>query len=137
MAQAAKILIVEDDADIAEAMKIILEGGGYIVAWAMDSQEAQEKIKQEQPDLILLDVMMRTPDEGFQFAYQLKNDPQLLNIPILVITSVAQKTGFPFSPKTDGDFLPVEGFIEKPVQPQQLLENIKQLLSTRRGRAAL
>ena len=129
MAQAAHILIVEDDADIVEAMRIILEGGNYEVEWAVDSGEAWQKIRQRRPDLILLDVMMRTPDEGFQLAYQLKNDPQYLSIPILVITSVAQKTGFTFSPESDGDFLPVDGFIEKPVQPQPLLDNIKQLLS--------
>ncbi len=129
MAQAAYILIVEDDADILEAMRIILEDGGYEVAWAMDSGEARQLMKRRRPDLMILDVMMRSPDEGFQFAYQLKNDPQYENIPILIVTSIAQKTGFSFSPETDGDFLPVEGFIEKPVNPQQLLNNIKQLLS--------
>jgi CheY-like chemotaxis protein len=129
MAPAAYILIVEDDADIAEAMRIILEGGGYEVGWAMDSDEAWQKIREKHPELIILDVMMRTPDEGFQLAYQLKNDPRYAPIPVLVITSVAQKTGFSFSPQSDGDFLPVEGFIEKPVQPQQLLENISRLLA--------
>ncbi len=128
MAQAVCILIVEDDADILEAMKIILEDGGYAVTWAMDSAEAWQQIKEELPDLILMDVMMKTPDEGFQLAYQLKNDPQYSSIPILMVTSVTQKTGFRFSPETDGDFLPVEGFIEKPVNPQQLLSKIKQLL---------
>jgi CheY-like chemotaxis protein len=128
MVPKACILIVEDDADIAEAMRIILEGGGYNVEWVMDSTEAWEKIKTIRPDIILLDVMMRTPDEGFQFAYKLKNDAEYADIPILVITSVIQKTGFKFSIQKDGDFLPVEGFIEKPVQPQQLLDNIDKLL---------
>jgi CheY-like chemotaxis protein len=128
MTQAAHILIVEDDADIAEAMRIILEGGGYEIAWSADTDAAWKQLEARRPDLIILDVMMRTPDEGFQLAYKLKNDPQYVNIPILVVTSVTQKTGFKFSPKSDGDFLPIEGFIEKPVQPQQLLDIISQLL---------
>jgi CheY-like chemotaxis protein len=129
MADTAHILIVEDDADIVEAMKIILADSCHEVEWAMDSSDAWQHIKEQRPDIIILDVMMRTPDEGFQFAYQLKNDPQYVGIPILIITSVAQKTGFKFSPESDGDFLPVDGFIEKPVQPQELLDKIKQLLS--------
>lgn len=128
MADVAHILIVEDDADIVEAMKIILEGDRYKVEWAMDSNEAWQHMQEQRPSLIILDVMMRTPDEGFQLAYQLKNDPQYATIPILMVTSVSQKTGFRFSPDSDGDFLPVDGFIEKPVQPQELLDNVKQLL---------
>jgi len=123
-----RILIVEDDLDIIEAMRIVLEDAGYEVDQATDSSEALDKLTESRPDLILLDVMMTTPDEGFQLSYKLKNDPRFNQIPILMITSVGQKTGLQFSPETDGDYLPVEGFLEKPVRPQVLLEHVRRLL---------
>ncbi len=128
MSDRAQIMIVEDDADIVEAMRIILEGAGYQVEEVHNSQDAVEKLKSYRPDLIILDVMMRTPDEGFQFSYKLKNDPQYSSIPILIITSVAQKTGFSFSPETDAEYLPVEALVEKPVKPKELLAWVSKLL---------
>jgi len=123
-----RILIIDDDPDINEAMRIILESGGYNVASASDSQEAMEYLQHHRPDLILLDVMMRMPDEGFQLSYQIKNNPKYAAIPVILITSVGQKTGFSFSPQTDEDYLPVEGFLEKPVQPEVLLDAVQKFL---------
>ncbi len=126
--QSHRILIIDDDPDISEAMRIILESGGYNVASASDSQEAMECLQHHRPDLILLDVMMRMPDEGFQLSYQIKNNPKFAAIPVILITSVGQKTGFSFSPQTDEDYLPVEGFLEKPVQPEVLLDTVQKFL---------
>ena len=129
MSEQQRILVVDDDCDILEAMRIILESGGYEVVSAVDSQDALEKLAQQSPDLIILDVMMRHRDEGFQLSYQLKNNSEWASIPILMITAVSQESGFKFSPKDDGDFLPVEDFLEKPIQPKLLLARVAELLN--------
>jgi CheY-like chemotaxis protein len=127
----ARILIVDDDADITEAMRIILESKGYAVDAAGDSEEANIHIKSKKPDLIILDVMMHTKNEGFDFARDLKNDSRYREIPILMLTAIKEKTGIDFKP-TAGDetWLPVEEFLDKPVKPEQLIEKVESLLKS-------
>ncbi len=69
-----KILIIDDDIDLVEAMRLTLESEGFLVIDAQDGQKGLEKIEQESPDLVLLDVMMKTQDEGFHIAYQIRNN---------------------------------------------------------------
>lgn len=123
-----KILIVDDDPDIVEAMSLILETKGYQVASAADGAEGLKKAREFKPNLIILDVMMATDDEGFQVSYQLKSDAELCKIPVLMVTSVSEVTGFKYNPETDQEFLPVQGFIEKPIQPEVLLSRVAELL---------
>jgi len=123
-----KIIIVDDDPDIVESMRIVLEKEGYDIITASNGKEGLEKIKKERPNLILLDIMMNTRDEGFQVSYQLKADPELKSIPIVMITSVAQITGFKFDKEKDGDFLPADEYVEKPVNPKKLLDIVRKNL---------
>ncbi len=125
-----KILIVDDDLDLTEALKVILENDNYSVSTASDRAEGMEKIKAEQPDLIILDVMMSTWQDGFEMARELKSDPQLIkNTPILMMTGVRDKTGIDFK-STAGDptWCPVDGFLDKPVEPEVLLAEVGKLL---------
>ncbi len=128
MTEQKKILIVEDDIDVIEAMKVVLESKKYQVISANDGKEGFEKAKSEKPDLIILDVMMRRETEGFDVTQNLRRNEETKYIPILMVTAITQKTGFPFSPETDGEFLPVDDFVEKPVQPDDLLKRVKKLL---------
>ncbi len=128
MSDQGHILVVDDDRDILEAMRIILESGGYSVTTVAETQAALQELAQRRPDLIILDVMMRYQDEGFQLSYQIKNNPDWANIPILMVTAVSRESGFKFSPEADGDFLPVDDFLEKPIQPKVLLERVAALL---------
>ena len=123
-----KVLIIDDDPDIVEAEKMILESHGYEVDSASDGESGLTKAQQSPPDLIILDVMMTTMDQGFQGAYRLKQSPELKGIPVLLATSVGQVTKFKFDPKTDSDFLPVEAFIEKPIKPSDLISTVERLL---------
>jgi CheY-like chemotaxis protein len=129
MSDKKQILIVDDDPDIRAAMQLILTGHGYAVTTAHSSEEAFKKIEESPPDLIIMDVMMGSMDEGFQATYRLKGDSALQKIPILMITVVSQETGFSFDPTKDESFLPVEGYIEKPVDPQVLLSRVRSLIS--------
>lgn len=127
----AKILIVDDDVDIVEATKIVLESKGYKVLTAYEGDTGYKKAETERPDLIILDVMMKTKDQGFQVSYKLKNHPELSKIPILMLTSVGRETGFRFNKETDEEYLPVEEFIEKPIKPKELLVRVEKLLKAK------
>jgi CheY-like chemotaxis protein len=130
----AKILIVDDDPDIVEALKMTLEANHYKVYTAANGTEGLRQVKTVTPDLIILDVMMDTITEGFQVSYQLRNqDPKseyakYSQIPILMLTAIVERKHMKFSTKADGDFLPVDDFVEKPIRPQVLLEKVKKLL---------
>ena len=133
-----KILIIDDDPDIVEAMRMPLEANSYYVISASNGKEGLQRAKDEIPDLIILDVMMETDTEGFHVAYELRSEEpdseykDCRNIPILMITAISQKKGMNFSPEKDEAFLPVDDFIEKPVQPQDLLKKVAELFAARK-----
>jgi len=132
-----KILIIDDDPDIVEAMRMPLEANSYDVITANCGNEGLKKAKDEVPDLIILDVMMETDTEGFHVAYALRSEEpdsgykNCRKIPILMITAISQKKGMIFSPEKDESFLPVDDFIEKPIQPKDLLEKVAELLANK------
>ena len=113
---------------LVEAMRITLESDNYEVIDAQEGQKGLEILKKERPDLLILDVMMGTLDEGFHLAYQIRNDEEIKEIPILMITAVGAQTGFDFDLHKDEDFLPVDEFIEKPVNPKVLLDTVRRNL---------
>jgi CheY-like chemotaxis protein len=123
-----KILIVDDDRDVFESMKIVLEAEGYGVDWATNGAEALQKARASRPDLMILDVMMNSDDEGFQVSYTMRQDKELANIPIVMVTSVGSRTGFSFDKRRDEDFLPVNEFLEKPVDPKVLIDKVRENL---------
>lgn len=125
-----KILVIDDDIDLVEIIRVTLESEGYQVIDAQNGERGLARAREEQPDLLLLDVMMGDVDEGFQVAYQLRSDPATREIPILMLTAVADRTGFEFDPDKDQEFLPVDEFLEKPVSPRKLLDSVRKHLPT-------
>jgi len=124
-----KILIIDDDPDITQAMTVVLEAQDYEVAGAANGADAVRQIEQSPPDLIILDVIMDTPREGFILSRQLKDNPDTRDIPILMITSVKDSVGIDFkSVAGDKSWLPVENFLDKPVPPEVLVEKVAELL---------
>ena len=124
-----KILCIDDDNDILESLKTILETDGYEIEVAANAKEGLEKAKKNTPDLLIVDVMMDTDTDGFHLTYNIRNDNSLKYKPILMLTSINKKTNFKFNPETDGEYLPVDKFIEKPVKPKVLIEAVKNLLN--------
>jgi len=128
-----KILIVDDDDDIVFSMRLPLEAAGYRVFRAASSQEGLRQVKEVNPDLILLDVMMDTTTAGFQMSLTLRSpDPDseyavYKNIPIIMITAIHTTTPLRFAP--DSDYLPVDAFIEKPIEPEVLLAKVREHVS--------
>lgn len=128
----AKILIVDDDPDIVESTKVVLESRGYEVISASTGKEGLEKTKQEKPVLIILDIMMEKGDTGFDVCRELKKDRSYKNIPILMLTAIKERTGMDFK-KEAGDevWLPVDDYVEKPLKPDDLLSKVEALLKKR------
>lgn len=125
----AKILIVDDDVDFTEALKVILQSEQYEVISANTREKGMEMLKSEKPDLAILDVMMATWQDGFEMARELKKDPECKDIRLLMLTGVKDKTGIEFK-STAGDptWCPVDCFLDKPVEPEILLAEINKLL---------
>lgn len=124
-----KILVTDDDQDIRDSLQAILEAQDYTVITAADRDEGMEKIRDEKPDLMILDVMMVRMQDGFEMARELRQDPEYQDIPILMLTGIKDATGIDFkSSAGDSDWNPVDGFLEKPVDPDILLSEIKRLL---------
>jgi len=123
-----KILLVDDDADFIEMNKAVLEQHGYQVLTAYNGKECMEKAEAEKPSLILLDVMMTSPTEGFHVIHALRKSKVAGAIPVLMVTSVHESVPYKFEP--DADWLPVDAFIEKPITPQRLLEEVRKRLPT-------
>ncbi|MHC4260874.1 MAG: response regulator [Planctomycetota bacterium] len=124
-----KILIVDDDPDFVKTLAVVLEGAHYVVVTASDREEGLEKVRTDRPDLIILDVMMSTWQDGFEMSRELKKDPELKDIPILMLTAVEERSGIGFK-STAGEptWLPVNGFLDKPVEPRVLLAEVERLL---------
>jgi CheY-like chemotaxis protein len=128
MPQKRKILLVDDDLDFLEMHKAVLMNHGYEVTTATSAQEGWEKVRAEMPDLIVLDLMMEEHDAGFSFAQRIKNDPLFKKTPILMVTAVADATGYKFSLEEDGYWMKTDAFLDKPVEPSALVDSVKKLL---------
>ena len=127
MEKKAKILLIDDDPDFIEATKTILESKPYEVIVAFAGDEGLKKARTESPDLVLLDIIMPGTD-GFSAAEQFKKDPDLSKIPVVMLTSYAERragTGIPIS---KGFQLEAEDYIEKPVSPEELFDIIEKNL---------
>jgi CheY-like chemotaxis protein len=116
----ARILLVDDDADFVTSTKMVLESKNYDIIVADNGNEGLRKAREEKPDLILLDIIMPVED-GFTMAEKLKKDPQLAKIPVLMLSSFSQKGSGTGIPRGKGFSLETEDYIEKPVNPKDLL----------------
>lgn len=130
-----KILVVDDDPDILEAISLILESQGYQVVTARDGVEGLANLKAEKPDLMILDLLMPKMD-GFAVCKELQ-DPRWTKykeIPILILTSVREEASRRRYELETGLELDVDDYVEKPVSPDTLLERVGQLVK-RKGSA--
>lgn len=123
----AKILIVDDDPDMVEASRIVLERDGHSVESASSVETGLKKLADVKPDLLILDVVMEEADDGLRFARKVRRDGN--DLPILMLTSVNQVLGIQIG--KDEEMVPVDEFMEKPLDPPVLSAKVKELLATR------
>jgi DNA-binding response OmpR family regulator len=124
------ILIIDDDPNFVRITRMILETKQYKVICAYNADEGFAKLEEGTPDVIILDIMMGKGAEGFIFARKMRKDPRFARIPILMLTSMREQTGFDFpGERIHPKFLPVDEYIEKPIEPQALFEKVEGLLA--------
>ena len=123
----AKVLVVDDDPDIIEMLVTMLEDASYEVFSANNGKEGVEKAKEAKPDIIVLDLMMPEMD-GFEACGEIKKDPELSAIPILILTGISQELSQTRYARSTGLGLESDDYIEKPVDPDVLLKRIAALL---------
>ncbi len=119
----ALIAIIDDDPDIIEASTLVLKSKGYQVTSASNPDDGYRIVMEENPKLIILDVMMDEPDDGFFLAQKFRREG--VKTPILMYTSVSKTIGFEYG---SGEMVPVDDFVEKPISPDQLVEKVETLL---------
>jgi len=119
-----KILIVDDDPDIVDASSLILQKEGHTIKAAYSRAEGMAAVESFHPDLMILDVMMEQPDDGFTMAQELRRQGR--NFPIIMLTSVASASGLAFG--KDSEMVPVDDFQAKPVEPADLVRKVAKLL---------
>lgn len=124
-----KILIIDDDVDLLASTKLILENNSYVVNTAINSKIGADLLKSFHPDLIILDIMMDTDLEGYNFLHLLKSDDKLKNIPILMNTGMAKSLGVNMSSAIEeNDLLPNTRFIDKSSDWEILIQEIQKML---------
>ncbi len=127
MAKEAKLLLIDDDADFIASTEAVLESQSYKVFTAANGEEGLRKVKEIKPDLILLDIIMPVAD-GFTVARTLSREPALADIPVLMLTSYAAKGTETAIPRGQGYELDADDYLEKPVNPADLLAAVKKHL---------
>lgn len=120
----AKILIADDDPDFVDASKIILEKEGHKILTADNVRDVMRLLDKENPELLIIDVMMEQPDDGIAIAQELRRKGN--TIPIIMITSISKLSGMEYG--KDESLVPVDEFQEKPIEPRKLVELVNKLL---------
>ena len=120
----ALIAIIDDDPDIIEATTLVLKSKGYETITASNPEDGYDIVIKNKPDLIILDVMMDEPDDGFFLAQKFRREK--IKIPILMYTSVSKAIGFEYGA---GEMVPVDDFVEKPISPDEIIEKVESLLN--------
>jgi len=128
---AKKVLNVEDDADTRTFVATVLEENGYIPIMAIDGEEGMKKVKEERPDLIILDILMPR-ESGIKMYHELKLDPNLKDIPVAMLSGVSKRTFLrsqaALTEFGDETVPEPQAYLEKPVEPEDLAETLKKIL---------
>ncbi|MCX6150120.1 MAG: response regulator [Ignavibacteriales bacterium] len=119
----ALIALIDDDPDIIDASTLVLKSKGYEVITASNPKDGYDIVVKNKPDLIILDVMMDEPDDGFFLAQKFRKEN--IHTPILMYTSVSKAIGMDYAA---GELVPVDDFVEKPISPEELIQKVEKLL---------
>jgi two-component system sensor histidine kinase/response regulator len=130
MSATGKVLVVDDDPDFLEYTRIVLESQGYTVQTAATSDVALRMMRADKPDIALLDVMMSYVLDGLNLTRQMRDDPDLRDIPVIMISAIVSREEAGVFP-TD-EYLAVDAFLTKPVDPADLLNQVAKLIKSRK-----
>ncbi|MGD2041240.1 MAG: response regulator [Anaerolineae bacterium] len=122
----ARILVVDDDPDFVAATTMALQANGYEVVTATNGDKALAVMRERKPDLVLLDIMMSTILDGLDVSEEMQEDPELKNIPVIMVSSISDTEHAAVFP-TEG-YVHMDAWITKPYQPEDLLKKIERFL---------
>ena len=133
MSDKQHILVIDDDVQLVETVKTLLEAVGYRVSYAYRPEKGIQAARDARPDLILLDVMFAGPPgpDGIELSRKLHQDAELKEIPVIILSGVRKVLDYPFRIGPDETWMPVKAFVEKPVTPDRLLSEIGRILGPR------
>ena len=133
MSEQNSIMIIDDDVQLVDTVKTLLESVGYQVSYAYQSEKGMELAREIKPDLILLDVMFAGPPgpDGIELSRRLHQDPVLKDIPVIILSGIKKVLDMPIKIGPDETWMPVKAFLEKPVKPDKLLSEIEKILGPR------
>ena len=126
MSAGRRVLMVDDDVDFIDAAKLTLEAAGHEVLSANTAAEALALVRERRVDVAILDMMMEEPDAGAMVADRLRRRPEMERIPVILVTSVTEKTGYRVE-REAREWLGIDVWMDKPVDPQELLRAIESL----------
>ena len=137
MSEGMHVLVIDDDVQLVDSVKTLLESVGYEVSFAYQAEKGVALAKEIKPDLILLDIMFAGPPgtDGTEISMRLHEVPSLTDIPVIVLSGVKQALDMPVKLAPDDAYMPVEAFIEKPFKPSELLAEIEKVLGSVRSAA--
>jgi CheY-like chemotaxis protein len=132
MSEKKNILVIDDDVQLVDTVKTLLEAVGYQVSFSYQSEKGFELARQIKPDLILLDIMFAGPPgpDGVEISRRFHEDPDLKDTPVIVVSGVKQALDMPIKIEPDDAYMPVKAFLEKPFKPDQLLSTINEVLGS-------
>lgn len=132
-----KILMIDDDPDFVDGIRVILENAGYDVDVAYNPDEGYSALSAKSYDLLLLDIMMGRGAEGVMIARKLRKDPKLREMPVLIITGIREQIAFLFpGSAVHPQFVEVDELVEKPIEPNLLLEKVSTLIELSQAQKA-
>ncbi|MCL7453971.1 MAG: response regulator [Anaerolineae bacterium] len=123
----AKVLVVDDDPDFVRVTTKVLEQAGHDVVAAANGAKALQTMRQDAPDVVLLDIMMSYILDGLDVSREMAEDPELKEIPVIMVTSLTGVRGSGVFP-TD-EYVPVDEWLSKPIDPGMLIERIDEALN--------
>lgn len=130
------ILLIEDDVDMQHAIRAMLEPVGYRVEVVGTGPQGLAAMRRDPPDLVLLDIMLSTPSEGFHVAYEMRGDDELKGIPIIMTSAIGHTMGMDFARDLGSEYVPAEAFLEKPLDSRVLRETVQKVLIRREAEHA-
>jgi CheY-like chemotaxis protein len=130
MSDKKQIMVVDDDVQLVDTVKTLLESVGYEVSYAYQSEKGMDLAREIKPDLILLDIMFAGPPgpDGVEISRRLRQDPVLGDTPVIIVSGVKKLLDMPLKLAPDEDYMPVRAFLEKPFKPDKLLAEIEKIL---------
>jgi CheY-like chemotaxis protein len=126
MALSGKIVVIDDDTDFLEYIRIVLESHGYHVRTAASTETGLTLMREDKPDLVLLDVMVSFVLDGLHVMRHFRDDPQLKDVPVIMVSAIVSRDEAGLLPTNER--MPVDAFMTKPIDPSDLLEQVARLI---------